>query len=385
MNEYRRSEDVTFRVGFFEDAAQTIPRNPLDANQPAYDIVDPDNNILASGVAAVDGGGFYTVSYTIADDAPLGVLGNSWRIDYNFVDLGGNNHTYSQDFRVLEKQAERAAVEKRHGYIVLQGKNAVIQNRRLSQPNSISVEVAIPGQDPIQTDRQVLALAPEELQDGEAYYYRDTIAAAGLPVDTTYTVIWEITETPVSLPVYETELLQVLSRTWVPYMHALDVVINHIRARATDLQKPTEYHKFNALKEGLKIVNGWHPNTVSYTMDSFPHSQLGHFIILAAQFWWLNSLYQAEGLLAFNFSGQTVSLDYDHTGWIEASIQRAMDFLNNNLSKQKKAVQRRAMPTGIVAVRPSRYGNYRDHAIYKIGSNNAPGNVLDILVRFGLI
>lgn len=384
--QHRRGEEVVFTAGFFEDSQQLVPRPPMNANQPTYDIVDSDNNVLASGVAAPNVTlGFYDVAYTVPDDAPLGPLGRSWRIDWNLVDVGGHSHTYSLEFAVLEKSSEIAAVEKRHGYLVFVGKNAVLLNRRASRPHEITVDVSIPGQPSLETDRQAGALAPEEIIDGSVFAYRDTIAASKLLPDTTYAVLWEITQTPASFPVNETEVLHVLSKAWIPYLHAFDVVINKIRARATDLQAATPYEQFNALKEGLKIVNGWHPNTVQWTMDNFPHGTLGHFVVLAAQFWWLNSLYQAEGLLSFDFSGQTVSLTYDHLGWIDASMQRALDFLNNQLAIQKKAVQRRAMPTGIVAVRPMRYGSFRDHHIFKLSSASAPNNVLDLLVGFGLI
>ena len=388
MARYQRGEEVTFTIGFFEDAAQAIPRDPLDADQPTYEIVDPDNTVIDSGIAVPNAApGFYDIVYTIPDDAKLVPEDtDGWRIDAQFIDAGGFSRSYSEAFEVIEKEQEREAVEKRHGYIALFGKDVKLINIRRGKPNSITVDIRVPGQDNtvIETVRQAALLDPEEIIDGSTYAYKDTILAAALLKDTTYVVTWEIEETAASFPIQETELLHVLDSTWVPYLHALDIVMNKVRARATDLQSWTQFELFNALKEGLRIVNGWHPNQVEYSMLNFPHSQLGHFVVLAAQFWLLNSLYMAEGLLAFSFGGQTVTLDYDHTGWVEASSARAMEFINMNLSRDKMAVLRRATPTGVVAVRPSRYGNFRDHRVFKLSSTSS-STVLDLLIGFGLI
>lgn len=385
---YRRGEDVTFRAGFFEDAAQTVPRPAIDVAQPTYEIVDPDNTVVASGSGVPDvdaGAGFFKVDWSVPVDAPLGPQGAEWRIDWFFVDAGGHSHAYDFSFEIREREQDIQIEEKRHGYISLAGMEAVLLNRRTRQPHSISLAVSRASDGKVvETVQQAIPAALVEIQDGDVWAYKDSVLGASLDKDTTYNVVWTVQETPTSFPNYEYETLHVLSQTWLPYMSAFDQMVNKVRARGIEIQKPTEYEKFNALSQGLKIVNGWHPNSVTWPMEQFPHSELGHFVLMAAQFWWLNSLFQAEGLLAFNFSGQTITLDYDHTGWIESSISRALDFLNTNLGPHKFAVVRRAMPVGVVAVRPARYGNFRDHRIYKISS---VGNsvVLDLLVGFGLI
>lgn len=384
---FTRGDTAILEAGFFEDSAQEFPRPPADENQPTYEIVNPDGTVIASGTADPVAGneGFYRVTWDVPATAVLSRDGKPWRVDYTFIDVGGGTVAYSQEFEVLPRETTRQQ-ESRHGYLTFVGHGTTFQNRRVRRPHEISINVSRSA-DGLQlvTARQVLGTGPEELVDGSVYVYQDQLDKNDVEADSTYSIIWTIKETATSLPDFETEILNVVSPAWVPYLHHFDMMMNKLKARATEVQSWTPHEKFNALMNGLRIVNAWHPNQVQYSMTTFPHGQLGHYVLMAAQFWALNSLHMLEGQLAFNFSGQSATLDYDHTGWVESAMSRALDYLNTNLTNSKMAILRRARPTGVVNVRPMSL-SYRDRTIIPIErTQGAVSNWTGFLTSLGLV
>ena len=349
---HTRGESVTFQVNFFEDDALTIPRVPLNNAQPTYDLLDPTGSEVASGVATpvVGQPGKYEVDWAIPDDAPLSRDESPWRIQLTLTDLNHNSFEELREFEVLPYQPTQN-LEKDKGYLVIEGKKGYIHNRRTRRPHSITVEVfnAISSV-AIETE----SLTPTEVVDGETYVYRDSIAAdaAGFVVNTNFIAIWEIQETVADIPRHETELIYIISKKVLIYMHHLNMMINKLcRDHTVEFDAWTPFEQYNALNYGLKIINSTHPNNVEYSVESVP-SALGHYLIMAAAIWALQSAYMEQGMLHFNFSGQSVSLDFDHRDWIESSISRFQGVIDQGLSRDKLGYARRSSSRGSLGVRP---------------------------------
>jgi len=68
----------------------------------------------------------------------------------------------------------------------------------------------------------------------------------------------------------------------------------------------------------------------------------------------LDHSFTAGGVITHN-SGQTVTLNYDHTGNLDTAISRATDFIREGLGPVKTAIYRRQSGPGVVAGRPYRY------------------------------
>lgn len=386
---YTRGEEASITVGFFEDFGETVPRPPIDGDQPSYTILSPSGEIIATGAANAveESPGRYRVVWSVPEDAELSRTSEKYECSFIFIDVSGNTSQLDIEFEVGPREVVRDT-EKDKGYVVYRGRGATITNRRKREPFSISVAVYAGGNvdRPVGTVRSVLDMTPERLRDGDTWVYRDSVDKDMLEADTTYVVLWEIQETETSIPVIETELIQVLDMTWVPYFHAFDAMVNKVRARATAMQSWSLYEKFECLKQGFNMVNGWHPNNVTWTMTTFPHSVLGPYVLFGAQMWAMNMLYQAEGLTQFSFGGQSVTLDYDHTGWVDATYSRAMDYINSNLTRDKTGVMRRASKTAIVTGRPMS-GQWRDRVIVPMTSNlSANGSsLLQMVSALGLL
>ena len=106
---------------------------------------------------------------------------------------------------------------------------------------------------------------------------------------------------------------------------------------------------------GIEFLNAVSPPT-SYTILNFPEL-LKSYLVLCGSYWALSSQFMLESDLAFAYTGQSVSLDYDRTGPIESELGRLESMINEQLPKAKRAVLR-AGTLGAVGVtaRPSGLG-----------------------------
>ena len=104
---------------------------------------------------------------------------------------------------------------------------------------------------------------------------------------------------------------------------------------------------------------------------------------MAGQLWGLNAQFLLETDLQFNFSGQTVTLDYDHTGNIDTAISRATDFIREGLGPAKTAIYRRQAGVGTVAGRPYRYSGLHNF-VYPI-SRMSSTDFMTLLTNYGLL
>ena len=388
----RRTEEVTFTAGFYADAAQTIPLVAADLNQPTYQIIDPEGTTVDDGSGVLDPGGngaTFTVAWTVPDDAMLEVRENNWRIEWVFVDVNGNSREFEQAFEVHERPEERDAVEKRHGYVIPAGRNLQLINRRAASVFSMEVEVFdMNANAAIQTVRQAGGNTPEEVIDGDTVVYKDSVLAADLPDDASLLVSWYIQETAASDETVETETAVSVSRRWLMLIHALDRVIDKIKFRATDSLHSTTMEKLAALQYGLSYVNRVYPASIQWTINDLA-GDFAPFVVLAAAWWIWHAEAHGSGLLNFNFSGQTVALDFDDTAVYEASMSRVRAILQEDLPNAKKGYQRAANSVGAVAGRLTSWrGGFRRAVMPQVrvlNGNVGASHVLSVLNSWGLI
>jgi hypothetical protein len=87
-------------------------------------------------------------------------------------------------------------------------------------------------------------------------------------------------------------------------------------------------------------------------MEAIGGSTFTAFVLLAAGWYGLNAQYLTEVDLGFAFSGQTVTLDYDHAPMLAEAINRFKDFLDSNVTPAKVALIRSTSPVGVFAGKP---------------------------------
>jgi hypothetical protein len=130
--------------------------------------------------------------------------------------------------------------------------------------------------------------------------------------------------------------LTIAPMKFIPIIVQIRFFIDRIYKQLDEPQNYTDADIYTALLGGMGIINGWHPLT-EWAVVNFPNS-LKPFLVKAGAWYALNSQFVLEGDMAFSYSGQTITLDYDRTGLISEEIGRLWDYLSEHLMKAKTQV-----------------------------------------------
>ena len=149
------------------------------------------------------------------------------------------------------------------------------------------------------------------------------------------------------------QVISVVPMTTLPILNKIRFIIDRVIKRIDEPQVYLESDLVASLYGGIEYINAWNPLT-TYNITNFP-SALNPFLTYAAAWYALNSQFMLESDLAFAYSSQNVSLDYDRTGPIESEISRLQDYMNENLTKAKRVVLRGEVQ-GVLGVTSSGLG-----------------------------
>jgi hypothetical protein len=364
-----RGDTHTFTQNFFADNTKTQPLIPKDpANYPSYTIIDIDGQIIATGIATIDGSaGYYKFDFTVPLDAAISNDDRRWQVRWYILTTTNRQIEVTQEFDVRDAEvsvATTAGEEFEHKLFFLAGETNVLRVVRLSRPYSIDLKFKKVGEDTWIRENIVYpyAAVPDTYEITEELYGETFIYAYNIPAqisaedtfeeDQQYTALWSFRETATSE--YE-RIFQVIDvppmRVW-PLMQSLRQVIDKQAADRGKVQGYRDSDLYEYIEQGQNIVNAWHPYT-AWTLNGWPIPLMSH-LMLASAVYALNAQHLLETNLQFSFGGQTVTLDYDHTGNLDSAISRMWDWLNTTLPPAKTAILRRSSATGVAGVRPLR-------------------------------
>lgn len=181
---------------------------------------------------------------------------------------------------------------------------------------------------------------------GYVYYYN--IPANTLEENTEYLAVWDITETVASVPNSVIQKIQIVYFPVLAKISQLRMLIDKVQKQTGRVHAYDDADIIGYITEGLKLINSIFPIT-SYTEYTVP-SSLDFYWTIAAAWYGLNAQYLLEADTTFSFSGQSVTLDADRTGYLDTELARLWDLLNEHLPKLKMKLVR-ANSLGTVAIR----------------------------------
>jgi len=122
------------------------------------------------------------------------------------------------------------------------------------------------------------------------------------------------------------------------------IAVNDLRraidkARNVDINpnlQMTDLDLHHYLRMGLQRVNAAPPQPTDYLFENVPMN-LRVAVQEASRYEALRAQYLAEGVSAFDFSGQSVSLTVDRTQYLESEMGRIQAYLDTTLPQVKKA------------------------------------------------
>lgn len=129
-------------------------------------------------------------------------------------------------------------------------------------------------------------------------------------------------------------------------MNALEATLN--KAKLDNVIPQLEYTQsdlLHYLQRGLNLFNGYAPNLTGFTGTNM-QGALFDGLILCASYYALAAQLLAEGMLAFDFSGQAVTLSVDRTPHLESALGRVEQQIQERIPKLKQMLLRRGVSDG---------------------------------------
>lgn len=112
------------------------------------------------------------------------------------------------------------------------------------------------------------------------------------------------------------------------------------------------------LQRGLALFNSYGPQITNFNGTNMQGPLLDGWLVMAS-YYALGAQLQAEGALAFDFSGQTVNLNIDRTPSIEAALGRIESQMENTVKPLKKLLAKSGTTSGSGAVGGTGLNNSR--------------------------
>lgn len=367
-----RGQLCFFAWKFFYDEAETQPIFPLDSQSyPSFRILDPSGAMLSQGTAVPAGQpGHWRVGWVVPKNAALTNPNRRYQIATVMVDAEMRQFELSWEFDVVEAAVTAQEPQPQQFLTFINAPLRLIFKNTV-RPESLSVSVFAKGQDasPLFTSSLVtppVAGSLIEVEDSTGYaYYVDTptFTRSG-----SFSALWQIRETPISAIDFEHQVIQVITTNSAHMMNSLRMLIDKLQKKLGLVFAFANEDLYEYLSEGVKLVNSyWPPSNYSLTA---PPNAIEAFITLAGGWWGLTAqriLYAETNL---NFSGQSVTLDYNPGADIDQMISTFKEILDNSVSKAKVQLSRQSSAVGSIATRPYRY---RTNVVFPIqsGSNQS--------------
>lgn len=399
-----RNQQVTFTGRFFEDPAETIPMVPFNpVLSPSYVIFDPSNQRLTSGIGTPTGSpGIYDVQWNVPNDAELTTPTRLWKIEWVINTASGRSLTVDEKFEVREYE-HNSEVDLGFSSVTLPGEIHRIYTTYVQEVESLKLTIATAGapNDIIQTIDSTDPLTPiyqipedgpvpmvgrinRYIEDATHVYFFDT-NDADTQKEGEYQAIWHSRVTPMSPTIIDPMYYAAVNRLWLNFYPDLRLFIDKIRKRFGTVQAYYDGDLYRCLTLGIQTLGQYHPNNLQFAISNFPPLMRPH-LVMAAAFWALKSQQSLELDLQISFSGQTVSIDYDHFSNLEGLASNIRDWLDANVPMTKQGLFRRASRVASLTTRPI---NYSTHGLtYRISSGrplSAGYGVLQMAGMFGLL
>lgn len=330
-------QNVSISASFLDAYGNVI--QPRDPNLfPNYVIKDTEGDIVSFGVGSLNQvSRSFEAEVTIPTRGKISTPQAKWMVRWTLEDIAGKEYVQTELFDVALPNYEDTNF-KEQKKLTLNTLPLVLTCPILSEPDTITFEL-------LNTSNQVvftIAPAMEGIYN-DLYIYQVTIPANTMTARETYGAIWTFTLNGVqhsvftmvySVSLYEMGLISDLRLFIDKSLKPLDLYIGY---HDSDL--------YFGLINGLNYLNMIPPTITQWTLDTLLSAEvLRTPLIWSAAAFVLNMQYLAEADAVFNYSGQAVTLDVDHTSYIESKMDKLRSYLDDQFAKQKSQMVNANMP-----------------------------------------
>lgn len=219
--------------------------------------------------------------------------------------------------------------------------------------------------------------------DGDSIVYYYDIDASIIKQCCNFAILWKIRNTAVEPQQFIYQNLQVITPKVLVLVTCLRMLIDKLQKRLGVVQAYEDSDLVEFLSRGAELVNAGYPTTF-FSYNMMPSALTVHHLLYSG--WYA---LQAQGLLAtelaFSFSGQTVTLDYDQAGGLSELAGRWQEFLTTTLPAIKMAIVRRNSPVGTVAGRQYRITDINLFTFKTSTSQGSTSQIMGQMTTLGLL
>lgn len=332
---YYRNTLTTFRIGFYSDAAKINPIIPVNSDYPRYSIYNPDGVEILNGVGSQGvGSGEWQAQLILDSDLPLTTASTRYRITWVMVNANSQQFESSTEFELLD-----AVVSEPEGreqkYITLAGAGTRLKLTLPFQPDDLSFRV-YQGNDQQNPVFGANAGDLTRVPNGNQYTYYADMPGNLLLINAKYAIVWKIRETPTDTEQFTFQSLTSVGSATLNAITSLRMLIDKFQKRLGTIQAYEDSDIVEYLERGAELLNGTFPIT-SWGIGYVP-PQLNVFHIMLSAWYALNAQQLLEIDLGFDFSGQSVTLNYDHSSALADVMSRWQDYVEKNLTPAKMSI-----------------------------------------------
>jgi hypothetical protein len=353
---------------------------------PAYTIYDINNEVIQTGVGIPEiTPGRYRAEYQIPFNAPLSGDTARWRIEWVLVSTDDRQVDFVEEFDIKDTVIT-ASETREQKFISLVGSTYRAILRLPENAYEVALDVftstnlAMKVVDNVSTSTNDIKYAPDG--DSIVYYYDIDGAIMGNRCGS-FSLIWKIRNTALEPQSFVYQVLEVVTPYALSLVTSLRMLLDKLQKRIGTVQSFQDSDLLEYLARGAELLNGVYPTT-NFGYSTMPQMLTVHHLLFAG--WYGLQAQQLLGVeTAFNFSGQSVTLDYDQSSGLSDLASKWQDFLTSTLAATKLAIVRRGSPVGVVAGRMLRWNSYNNFT-FRIGSRNgATSGIMGQLTTLGLL
>jgi hypothetical protein len=320
-------QTVEITMPFLENGVVVAPSDP--SLYPNYSVKDINGDIVSFGVGSIGPDDVYHATWTVPSDSLLSTPQSKWSVDWEMLGSNGKRYRGTEYFDVAHPTFGQEEFKEQQKLFLASRANTLTLPLP-AQPTSISFTL-------YDVSEQTILNATPTLSGlyNEYYIYEVIIPAGTTTAGSDYSGVWEYSfSSGGSTDIYYMKIMSVdvfalglVSDLRMYLDKTLKSIGLSIGYRDSDL-----YHY---LRMGVNVVN-YVPPPTTWNFSYIRNINLNHILVMASAWYALNAQFLAEGDMAFNYSGQAVTLESDKTAMISEAIERINGYLNDTFMLQKK-------------------------------------------------
>jgi hypothetical protein len=328
--------------------------NPIASNNPATWALNTNEGLtIISGSASQDDfdPSIWHATLAIPDELPILPYGQLYRLIWTLTATNGANWNNTDS---IAAQAPDEPPDQPLGLVIV---NDIAMDDTLLVPVALgSYQHSVLDNEGNIVWQGSVNTAPSPLVYEGGFAYTDTIPAQNLyERGNPYWIRWLYNVEGYPSHITQYPLWLMVPRAW-GHIAELKSQLDKIRDQDIDANlRWSDAELMQHLYTGLNHVNASPPHHTNWGLDNSPHI-LDIAIRKAAQLSAIEARYLAEGMTAFEFTGQSTNLTIDRTQYLSAVMGDLTSWLEANLANYKRNAIRRGPGQLHVTLGPAAIG-----------------------------